>query len=145
MDARRGKRHHRAFRAAALLASAAPLLAACSGIGPDAAAWRLAPDKPITPDTTTFTALVTRIGCNNGVTGDVHEPEIRLEDDEVVVTFTVASVRGEASCPGNDEVAYEVELAEPLGGRTLVDGQCTSDEARGTSFCRPDGVRYSPS
>jgi len=37
-------------------------------------------------------------------------------------------------------------LPEPLGDRSLVDGQCESDaDASRTSLCQPDGVRYSPS
>ena len=97
------------------------------------------------PDTTSFTALVRRLGCNSGDTGDVQKPEVNLEDEAVVVTFTVKPVQTEATCPDNDDVPYEVVLPEPLGDRSLVDGQCVSDtDASGAALCRPDGVRYRP-
>ena len=81
-----------------------------------------------------LTAVVSRLGCANGVTGEVHEPEVSLEDDAVVVAFSVDPITTDASCPDNDEVPYEVVLPEPLGDRSLVDRQC-----------EPDGVPYRPS
>jgi len=63
----------------------------------------------------------------------------------VVVTFYVEPDPSDASCPGNDETPVVVELFEPLGDRDLVDGQCSRDgPASGSSYCRPDGVRYTP-
>src|SRR3954454_7464694 len=57
---------------------------------------------------TKFTALVSRLGCHGGVTGQVLRPEIHRTESEVVVTFRVALKRSRAaSCPGNDQVAYE--------------------------------------
>ena len=103
------------------------------------------PGDQLFPDSTTFTALVRRVGCNNGVTGEIRESSVRVEYEEVVVTFYVEPNPSDASCPGNDEVAITVELLEPLGDRRLVDGQCSRDgEASGSTFCRPDGVRYTP-
>ncbi|MEU4420783.1 hypothetical protein AB0F81_09160 [Actinoplanes sp. NPDC024001] len=92
---------------------------------------------------TTFTALVSRLGCNSGVTGEVLAPRIEPRRSEVVVTFSVAAKPpGEvASCQGNDQVPYEVDLGEPLNGRPLVDGQCRGPAA-GTSFCEPDATRF---
>jgi len=55
-----------------------------------AATWDLAPNQTLDADTTSFTALVTRLGCNSGVTGDVNDPDIELTDAEVVLTFTVS-------------------------------------------------------
>lgn len=69
-----------------------------------------------------------------------------LEDEEVVVAFSVDPLTADASCPDNDEVPYEVVLPEPLGDRSLVDGQCESHAAASrTPSCEPDGVRYRPS
>jgi hypothetical protein len=116
------------------------------GSGPaPGAVWTVNRGEPLGPDTTIFTAMVRRVDCNNGVTGDVQGPDVRLEDEEVTVTFTVKPVpSGARNCLGNNEVAYVVALAEPLGDRDLVDGQCDSDgEGSRTTFCRPDGVRYS--
>jgi hypothetical protein len=129
------------------LASLAVLSSACSGSGAgseDPATWTVRSAYQVGPHTTAFTALVSRLGCNNGVTGEVHVPEVTLEEDEVVVTFTVEPVETDVSCPDNDAVPYEVVLPEPLGDRSLVDGQCEAGtDASRTSLCRPGGVRYS--
>jgi len=94
----------------------------------------------------TFTALVSRLGCNNGATGQVLAPEIHMSESEVVVTFSVAPKEpGAANCLGNDEVAYEVDLGERVLDRELVDGQVLpGGEAVTTSFCVPDSTRYKP-
>lgn len=112
----------------------------------DAAVWVPAPGSAIESSSTTFTALVSRLGCNDGITGRVHTPEIVSNESEVVVTFTVAAKGpGAANCQGNQEVAYEVDLGEPLLGRALIDGQCLpAGEAVTTSFCVPDSTRYEP-
>jgi hypothetical protein len=112
----------------------------------DAAVWSIPPDEDLQPSSTTFTALVTRLGCSGGVTGEVLPPEIRMNDSEVIVTFAVAPKQvGPARCPGNDHVAYEVTLPEPLRDRTLVDGQCLPGGDAGTSAsCKPDGTRFRP-
>ena len=129
-----------------LAAILAALTSGCSVFNRDAAAtWDLAPDQTIDANTTTFVALVTRLGCNSGVTGDVNDPDIEVTDEEVVLTFTVSP--GEphaATCRGNEQVPYEVQLPETLGGRELVDGECASGEASSTEPCQPNGVRYSP-
>ncbi|MEV6813048.1 hypothetical protein [Micromonospora sp. NPDC051296] len=116
-----------------------------SGHG-DAAVWFLGPGQSLQESSTTFTALVSRLACNSGVTGQVLAPEIRMSDSEVVVTFLVAPKQpGPATCPTNDQVSYEVDLGEPLRGRTLVDGQCLSGrEAATTSFCTPASARFRP-
>jgi hypothetical protein len=107
--------------------------------------WEVRAGRQVGPDTNSFTALVSRLGCNNGVTGEVHKPEVSVEDDAVVVTFSVDPINTDASCPDNDVVPYEVVLPEPLGDRSSVDGQCASDrDARRTPFCQHGGVRYSP-
>jgi len=108
--------------------------------------WTLAPDQRVDADTTELTVLVSRLGCDSGVTGDVQEPDVRVDDQAVVLTFVVEP--GEpraATCQGNDEMPYDVVLPEPLGRRSLVDGQCADGaEASHTSFCLPDGVRRRP-
>lgn len=88
------------------------------------ATWELAPDQALTADSTSFTALVTRTGCNGGVTGEANAPDVELTNEQLIITFTVSP--GEpplgADCPGNDTVSYEVELPESVGDRSLVDG-----------------------
>jgi hypothetical protein len=69
-----------------------------------------------------------------------------MNESEVVVTFIVAAKRpGAASCPGNDQVSYEVDLGEPLQDRTLVDGQCLpGGEGATTAFCASGSTRFKP-
>ncbi|WP_432549113.1 hypothetical protein [Kineococcus arenarius] len=107
--------------------------------------WNVAPDQSLGADSTTFTALVHRVGCNNGVTGDVNDPTIDVDKDQVVITFTVSSGEpSSASCPGNAPVAHEVELPEALGDRRLVDGECAPIGPSEDAHCDPDGVRHTP-
>ena len=112
----------------------------------DPAVWNLKPDQSLEVSSTTFTALVSRLGCNGGVTGQVLAPEIRMSGSEVVVTFSVAPKQpGPATCPGNDEVSYQVDLGEPLQGRAIVDGQCLPGrEAATTVFCASGPTRFRP-
>ena len=140
-----GSRRRKAVRGA-VVAGVVVLGSACSDSSAGApATWTVRAAHQIGPGTTSFTALVTRLGCNNGVTGQVHEPAVTVEDEKVVVTFAVDPITTDASCPDNDVVPYEVVLPEPLGDRSLVDGQCESDtDASRTPFCEPHGVRYSP-
>ena len=112
----------------------------------DAAVWNLGPSSSIDRSSTTFTALVSRLGCNSGVTGKVLAPDIESSESAVVVTFSVVPAEpGGGNCQGNKEVAYEVVLEEPLLDRELVDGQCLpGGEAVTTSLCVPDSTRYKP-
>ena len=90
--------------------------------------------------------LVTRVGCNSGVTGKVEEPEVEVKSDRVIVTFVVSPGEpGSADCQGNPEVPFLLTLPEPLGNRALADGQCLgNDEVAGTAFCADGGLRYQP-
>jgi hypothetical protein len=114
--------------------------------GGDAAVWGIGPDQSLLRSSTKFTALVSRLGCNNGVTGQVLAPEIHMSESEVVVTFSVAPKQpGAATCPGNDQVSYQVDLGEPLQDRALVDGRCLpGGEAATTSFCLTGPTRFRP-
>ncbi|MCB0918608.1 MAG: hypothetical protein KDC39_08575 [Actinobacteria bacterium] len=95
----------------------------------DPATWMLPAKERITADSTQFTALVTRRGCNSGVTGEVYAPEVTYTADEILVTFSVAAepwnLVESANCQGNEMVRYLVTLDEPIGSRMLVDGGCT--------------------
>lgn len=128
-----------------------PALASCDGDGVgDAARWSLqsqtssAPTQTLQPEMSIFTARVERLGCSGGVTGTVFDPQIALRDDEVVITFTVDELPdGTQLCPGNDQVAVEVDLGEPIGNRTLVDGACVSGTAAAsTGACSDGSVRW---
>lgn len=110
----------------------------------DTAVWDIDPAALPSSGASTFTAKVSRLGCNGGMTGTVLRPGVRLEDTRVVVTFTVEADPDGGTCPGNDWVSNVVDLGEPIGSRTLVDGSCLDGaEAATTSFCADDaGVRW---
>lgn len=112
----------------------------------DAAIWSLAPGQSLDASSTSFTALVTRLGCSDGRTGKVLPPVVDARDDQVIVTFVVETLKaGRYECPGNDQVPYTVKLKQPLGDRPLVDGVCTPDSgATKTVRCPSNGVRRRP-
>lgn len=108
------------------------------------AVWELDRTQPLVDTATSFTALVTRLGCNGGVTGKVVQPGIEMTKSQIVVTFQVTpGVPAAANCPGNNPVPFSVELGEPIDGRQLVDGRCLpGGAAETTSFCRSS--RWTP-
>lgn len=110
----------------------------------DAAVWSISRGVELTSETTSFTANVSRLDCNSGVTGKVLEPQLDYGDSQVILTFGVEPAAGGAhDCQGNQRVPYKVVLTEPVGARELVDGACLDDEEAGTtSHCSPDGVRW---
>ena len=75
-------------------------------------------------DGSTLTLAVTERACANGEAPEGRRVEAAVSetDDEVAITVFIEPVAGGASCPGNPSFPFEVELAEPLGGRALVDG-----------------------
>lgn len=109
----------------------------------DTAVWDVNPANPPAPSDTSVTAMVTRLGCSGGETGEVLEPEVSADDRRVVLTFSVEPLpEGEYTCPGNPAVPYVVELDEPVGDRELVDGACLSGDAASTSHCSDGAVRW---
>ncbi|MCW2751710.1 MAG: hypothetical protein JWR83_2820 [Aeromicrobium sp.] len=140
-------RQRHGSRRAALLAAAALASATTScGLFSDdtaAATWTIAAHQDLNAQSTQFTVLVSRLGCNNGETGEVVEPDVTFEEDRVILTFEVTPGEpSSATCPSNNTVPYDVALREPLGDRALVDGECLKGEAKTTAFCTDDGVLY---
>jgi hypothetical protein len=111
----------------------------------DPAVWSIDPGAPPLATASSFTALVSRLGCNSGTTGEVLRPGVVVTETEVVVRFTVSPIgNGPNLCPANDYVPYEVEVGQPIGDRSLVDGACEVDpEAAGTA-CLDGRVRWRP-
>ena len=136
----------RAMRACAMVAVSVVLSSGCSLFNDEAeATWDLSKGQAPDSDTTAFTVEVTRLGCNSGETGTVNDPDIKMTDTQVVITFTVSPGEpGSADCQGNNAVSYDVALPEALGERELVDGGCDSTEASSTTSCEPSSVRYTP-
>ena len=130
------------------VAAADVLLGGCGALPGDTAdaSWTLAAGQEVGPTSKQFEVLVTRVGCNSGVTGTVKEPEIEVKRDRVIVTFVVAPGEpGAANCQGNPEVPYLLTLPERLGSRALADGQClTNDHYARTAFCVDGGFRHQP-
>lgn len=128
-------------------ASLVVALAACTSLNESdraTAVWEVAPQQQLDASTTEIAVLVTRLGCNSGVTGTVNDPTISITDDDLVITFTVSPGQPEAAdCQGNDQVPYLLTLPQPLGEHRLIDGACESTEARSTVFCE-SAVRHSP-
>lgn len=111
----------------------------------ETAVWSIDSDRQPSRVSDSFTAMVSRLGCSGGETGEVTGPTITAEEARIVVEFTVEPLTGDFySCQGNDEVPYLVELNEPIGDRQLVDGACLSGEAASTSFCADGAVRWRP-
>ena len=112
-----------------------------------AAVWAIDPSQSVTSSSESLTVAVMRLGCNGGVTGPVRRPSIQISQSNIVVTFTVEPLPPGtgARCPGNDQVAYTLDLGEPIGDRQLVDGACVTDgDAGTTSYCADSGVRWQP-
>lgn len=135
--------------AGALLGLGIGLLTSC---GEDAstedsssATWVIGPSEQVSGETTGFTAVVTRLGCGSGVDGEPEVPEIDYSEDEVRITFRISPRIDNGTCEGTLGVSYKVKLDEPLGSRSLVDGEChPGSTAWTTAFCLEEGVRYSP-
>jgi len=111
----------------------------------DAAVWRIDQNSPPSPSSSSISVLVTRLGCSGGVTGRVLQPGVVFGDDSITVTFTVeAAAPGAYTCPGNPAVPLVIDLGQPLGQRSLVDGNCLPErQAQNTAFCDTDGgVRW---
>jgi hypothetical protein len=146
------------------LTAPALLVSGCSGSSPpssgqspsdapehetagSAAVWELPAGTTLNANSTTFAALVSRLGCAGGETGQVLSPDIRAVDGQVIVTFQVASLPegSTKTCQSNKQVAYDVVLNEPLGDKVLYDGACLDGApAAATSLCLPNGERYQP-
>lgn len=113
----------------------------------DPAVWTLDPASNVEPSSSSFLALVTRLQCAGGTTGEVLEPLIEIGPTDIVVTFSVAALDSELeqSCPENDAVPVEVFLDEAIGDRQILDGACQSgSEAATTVYCSGGADRWVP-
>lgn len=89
------------------------------------AEWAFDPAQPKpSAATPTFDAMVTEMECNSGQPADgrIVGPQIIKSADTVLVIFAVRPRPGSQSCPSNPATRIGVDLGEPLGGRTLLDG-----------------------
>lgn len=86
------------------------------------ARWHLAEDP--SPSDQTLSLLVHEIECASGqpAEGRIAEPEVDYQEDAVLVTMRVERRSDSETCPGNPDTPYTLELKEPIGKRTLLDG-----------------------
>jgi hypothetical protein len=87
--------------------------------------WWVDPDvEPIGPDSVSIPALVRERACasEQSAEGRIQPPSIFYGPTEVTITIVVERRTGVQACPGNPLTPFIIELAEPLGDRTLVDG-----------------------
>jgi len=96
-------------------------------------AWEIAPDQVIGPQTIAFDALVTEQSCASGQNSDgrIGVAEIIYGDTNIVIILGVRPMSGAQTCQGNPTGHFTIELEEPIGGRTLLDGSVYPPEARG--------------
>jgi hypothetical protein len=90
----------------------------------EVAPWEPAPDADLTPAATSIEVLVNERACASGTSaeGRIAPPTVEYGPDTVTITLAVIPVTGGADCPGNPDTPFTVELDEPLGDRTLLDG-----------------------
>lgn len=107
-----------------LLAAGVGRLAACGSSGGALAVWEPADEADLSPQSTSVGALVREVECASGRSAEGRnlDPEVSLGEEEVVVTFRVSPRDGAQDCQDNPVTPYTVELGEPLGERTLLNG-----------------------
>lgn len=109
----------------------------------DAGTWQVMAAPEPTADGSRLYLGVTRLGCANGVTGEVLEPTVVMEENRVVISTRVEHFSGGADCPSNDVVPLEVELGPDALGKDLIDAACLSGgEAAGTAACSLGPARW---
>ena len=92
-------------------------------IGP--ASWWIDPAQPPpTARSTEIHAQVLELGCASGQSsaGRIEPPDIEMTDASIVVTFTVRHRPGGQDCQGHPSAPTVFTLPEPLGARSLLDG-----------------------
>jgi hypothetical protein len=87
--------------------------------------WWVAPDAvPMGPDSDSIPTLVHERACASGqdAEGRIMPPTIVYGQTAVTITIVVQLREGAQDCQGNPLTPYTIELTEPLGDRTLLDG-----------------------
>jgi hypothetical protein len=94
------------------------------GPGLGIASFRVAPAEDLDATATEIPVRVTERACNSGedARGRIVVAAIDEGDDSVTVTFAIRLRLGAQTCPSNPETPFVLELPEPLGDRSLLDG-----------------------
>ncbi len=130
------------------------LLAGCQQTGPEngkgadqpdavqtgeTATWRISKPTNLGRDSTNIEVVVTRLGCSSGVTGETLAPVVTYKSEQITIRIDVEPFGGDAAdCQWNDAVPVIVQLDQPLGERTLIDGGCLRIDAANTAVCESD-------
>ena len=152
-----------AVRSSGLLFLAAMLCASC-GSGSDgppedpvaiapaaeAALWVIAEPASVKPSSKDVTLIATPTGCHTGKVVDLSEPVVELGAESIVIAVAVEPLPppepdADEGCVGSPPAEVLVELPEPLGDRSLVDGgrdAAQFPDAARTPDCE-DPVRWS--
>ncbi|TCI99619.1 hypothetical protein [Aeromicrobium sp. IC_218] len=92
----------------------------------DAVAWAMvtASAADLDPDAVSVPVRVTEQECTSSRDPEahLHEPVVVETDRTVTVYWTTEVVTGPQKCPGNPLADRIIELDEPLGDRTVLDG-----------------------
>jgi hypothetical protein len=109
----------------------------------DPAVWFVGSTDGLTPDSRAFDVVVLRVGCSGGLQGQPVKPVVQAGPSSIVITFRVTPhVTGAGTCIDTAGVPYRMLLAEPIGRRSLIDGECHPDSnANSTADCEPNGER----
>ena len=87
--------------------------------------WELAPGTELTPATDSLEVIATERACTGGEApgNRLREPVVRYTESSVILAISADALPdGFYTCPGNPPVSVVVELSEPLGDRSLVEG-----------------------
>lgn len=131
-----------------LLASAAVgVLAGCQQLAfltntGDPATWQLSDPNAVSSSSEQLHIEVTRLDCSGGETGEVLEPQVTYEAEQIIIRVDVVPISGLQTCPGNNAVPVTVQLTEPIGSRSLIDGGCALEGVGTTAECLDSAVRY---
>jgi len=89
--------------------------------------WTLANPEQVNADSTVLQLLATEVACTSGQPiGDrLHEPEVTYTSDAILIKLTAEPLSGSQNCPGIPAQPVQVELAEPVGERKIVDARST--------------------
>lgn len=94
------------------------------------AVWFLPAGSTMDPAATSVQVLVEERGCTSGegAAGNTAEPVVEVTDTEVRIAVSTNIRKGPQNCPGAPLAPLVVDLAQPVGSRTLVDAHGTLDD-----------------
>lgn len=91
------------------------------GIG---ARWWIDPNSPAGPADRSIAALVHEQTCAGGrpPVGRIEPPLIRYDPAAITIVLATRPPGGAADCRAAPDAPFRIELAEPIGARTVLDG-----------------------